>query len=125
MGCVEVQEILEPTQEQIASVKRTIAVTIIIALIAIFFMLVHFEWIHPYPNQYRIVTNGEVYKVQEKNWFYSWHIYKELDGYYGYRVRHFYSTKEAEEYMNNLKKEEARRMQGKPPDPADEWKPVN
>ena len=55
-------------QQQIESVKRTMSVVVVVALAITFCLLVHCEWIHPYPAQYRIITDGETYKIQEKNY---------------------------------------------------------
>ena len=118
-------EIEESRQREINSVKKTVLVAGLIGLIGIFVILAYFEWIHPYPNQYRIITNGDIYKVQERNWFFPWHVYDEYDGHYGGMVKRFYHKEEAEEYMEDLREEEARRMEGKPPDPENEWKPLN
>jgi hypothetical protein len=117
-------EVEEARQKSVRAAKRLVLISIFIVVGVTFLLFTYNEWIHPYPNQYRVVTNGEQYKVEEKNWFFSWHIYKEFDGYYGYRVRHFYSKGDAEEYMEDLKRQEARRMAGKPTLPEDEWKPL-
>ena len=122
MDCEKEQE-LTPTQRE--SVKRTMAVVIIIGLMATFCMLVHVEWIHPYPTQYRIVTNGSMYKIQEKNWFIPWMYYKEDAGWDNEKVFSTRMLSRAKGKLVWLERREKDRMTVKEVKiKANPWKPI-
>lgn len=114
----------EDRRESIRVVKQALAVGTVLIAVFLFVIFTYNEWYHPYPNQYRVVTNGDMYKIQEKNWFFPWQIYKEPDRYYGTRVPRYYDEEEALEAVKELEYREARRMRGKSPSPCDEWKPI-
>lgn len=120
----EISEMKE-RQEMARFAKKTVAVGILVGAIVAFLMFSYNEWYHPYPNKYRVVTNGEVYKIQKKNWFFPWQIYTEFDGYMGNRIPRYYSEDRAKEAVKELEHREARRMRGKPARESDEWKPLD
>ena len=59
----------EEGQAQIRLLKKTIIMGVLLSVTLLFLIFTYNEWIHPYPNKYRVITNGYVYKIQKKNWF--------------------------------------------------------
>ena len=109
-----------------ASLKRQVAYAAVIGLAITFFISVHLEIIHPYPTQYRIVTNGSVYKIQEKNWFFPWAYYKEKGDWGDKEVFDTCMLSRAKDRLAFLEKMEKDRMTVKEVKvKASPWKPLN
>ena len=117
---------MKDMSENTASLKRQYAYAVVIGLAITFFVLVHIQVIHPYPTQYRMITNGSMYKIQEKNWFFPWTYYEEGDCWGNKEVFDTCMLSRAEDKLGRLKAEEkARMIVRKVKIKASPWKPLN